>query len=174
MTNHRTTTRVRKPGIGKTLLVAVVTAVATACGLWMIGRLVEQNDTQGRRADQAVQTAVQLCNQVRQLGGACVVNPEELRGEPGAQGPPGPQGLAGSDGRNGVDGINGVNGKDGVAGPPGPQGDKGAKGDTGAAGQAGAPPAGWSWTDGLGFTHICTRDPASPDTAPTYTCTGPP
>lgn len=83
----------------------------------------------------------------------------------GAQGPTGEQGVPG------VDGQPGVNGKPGIQGPVGPTGPIGAKGDPGIAGAAGAPPAVFSWTDTLGFTHLCTRDPASPDSAPTYACT---
>jgi hypothetical protein len=50
------------------------------------------------------------------------------------------------------------------AGPPGPTGPQGVQGPSGS------PPAGWTWTDELGRTYHCQRDPSSPDTAPTYTC----
>lgn len=48
------------------------------------------------------------------------------------------------------------------AGPPGP---------AGPVGPQGPPPTSWKWTDELGRTYNCTRDPSSPDSAPTYTCT---
>jgi collagen triple helix repeat protein len=158
------------PRRGRPILVLVITLVATAVGVWLLIKMVEQNDTQNRRADQAVQSAVQLCQQVRQLGGACVVNPEELRGEPGAQGVPGPQGLPGSNGRDGIDGQPGAQGPQGEPGPAGPRGDTGS---TGPQGPAGPPPASWTWTF-LGITYTCTRDTGSPDAAPTYTCSSPP
>jgi hypothetical protein len=50
------------------------------------------------------------------------------------------------------------------AGPPGPTGPQGLPGT------AGQPPAGWTWTDTLGRTYQCTRDPKSPDSSPTYSC----
>lgn len=50
------------------------------------------------------------------------------------------------------------------AGPPGPTGPQGVQGPPGS------PPAGWTWTDELGRTYHCQRDPSSPDSAPTYTC----
>jgi hypothetical protein len=50
------------------------------------------------------------------------------------------------------------------AGPPGPAG------PAGPPGADGKPPAGWTWTDVVGRTYECRRDPSSPDSAPTYTC----
>jgi hypothetical protein len=149
--------------------VAVITLVTVAFGFWLFTHVVDRAEAQNRRADQAVQSAVQLCDQVRQLGGACVVDPKELRGEPGPGGPPGPQGPQGAqgpDGDPGPSGPAGPSGPVGVAGQPGEAGPAGAKGDPGAAGQ---PPASWTWSF-LGTTYTCTRDPGSPDAAPTYSC----
>lgn len=93
----------------------------------------------------------------------------------------GPQGAVGAAGR-GIKSVSTTNGElvvtydDGStadagplpAGPPGPVG---PAGPSGAQGPPGSPPAGWTWTDELGRTYQCARDPESSDTSPTYTCT---
>ncbi|MGW4114832.1 hypothetical protein ACWEFJ_28490 [Actinosynnema sp. NPDC004786] len=143
-------------------------------------------DRQQRAAAEAAQ---QLADQVRAMGGTPTVQPP-TPGERGEPGPPGPPGGPGRDGKDGVAGTSppclaepgqcrGADGT-GVPGPPGPPGANGVDGQPGrdgAPGQDGAdgrPPAGWTWIDGDGRTQSCTRDPGSPDTAPTYTCTAAP
>jgi hypothetical protein len=150
--------------------IAILTAILTAAGLWLTIKIVDQSNTKDRQVDQAVESAVKLCQQVRQLGGACVVNPEELRGEPGPGGPPGPVGPQGPSGPQGDPGSAGLQG---VPGVPGEKGDPGVQGPVGPAGAQGAPPASWTWTF-LNFTYTCTRDAGSPDSAPTYTCAASP
>lgn len=89
----------------------------------------------------AVASAEQLCAQVRQLGGTCVVDPASLKGEPGPEGPAGPvgpPGLDGADGAQGPAGADGAPGPTGPAGPAGPQGPAGVDGQPGADGTDGA------------------------------------
>lgn len=118
-----------------------------------------------------------LANQVTHLGGTPVVP------APGERGPVGP---AGRDGRDGDDGTTpaclseppqcrGANGADatGAPGADGQPGKDGTDGKDGRDGVDGKPPAGWTWTDSNGREQRCTRDPASPDTDPTYACTAP-
>lgn len=50
--------------------------------------LVQAVNREEEKAEQAVSAVDQLCGQVRALGGVCVVDPADLRGEPGPQGPP--------------------------------------------------------------------------------------
>jgi hypothetical protein len=75
--------------------------------------------------------------------------------------------------------VCGVNGLPGPAGPQGPQGEQGAQGEpgpqgpsgpAGPQGQQGQPPNSWVAPDGQGGLLFCTRDPGSPDEAPTYSC----
>jgi len=80
-------------------------------------------------------------------------------------GPPGPIGAAGAPGTAGQDGQPGTTGAPGPTGPPGPAG---SPGPSGAPGQ---PLASWTWTSALGIRYTCSRDPGSPDVAPSYTCT---
>lgn len=70
--------------------VAVLLVAGVFGAVWTINALNSRTDLQEQRADQAVYTAVQLCEQVRQLGGACVVDPSVLRGAQGETGPRGP------------------------------------------------------------------------------------
>lgn len=90
----------------------------------------------------------------------------------------GPQGAAGTPGR-GIKSVSTTGSElivtydDGTSAdagslPPGPPGPQGPQGQPGADGK---PPAGWTWTDVLGRRYTCARDPNSPDSAPTYTCT---
>jgi hypothetical protein len=64
--------------------------VAFAALAFAATQYVTRANEQEQRADEAVSAADQLCAQVRQLGGLCVVDPEELRGPAGEAGPPGP------------------------------------------------------------------------------------
>lgn len=103
-------------------------------------------------------------------------------GPVGPAGPPGPQppcvdrpsGCVGPGGPEGPEGapaepIPGPRGDPGesVQGPPGPAGPPGPEG---APGQPGSPPTSFRFTDALGREQQCTRDPESPDSAPTYSC----
>lgn len=159
--------------------IAMAAAVLLAVALWW--SLATRAEQEQERADAAVESAVQLCAQVRALGGACVVDPEDLRGDPGPAGMPGPPGPPGPTGPAGDDGDDGQAGSPGSAGSAGPVGPSGVTGDTGPAGAPGdagptgppgnngAPPQSWQWMF-LGIAYTCTRDPGSPDDAPTYTC----
>ncbi|MEO3925451.1 hypothetical protein ABGB07_16510 [Micromonosporaceae bacterium B7E4] len=128
------------------VIVVVATALIAATGGWAWARLDRQAAVEQRRAATAVSGAEQLCQQVRQLGGECVVDPANLRGEQGPagpEGPPGPPGLPGRDGRPGDPGPPGEPGPPGDPGPagaPGPSGPNGEPGATGPDGPAG--PAG--------------------------------
>lgn len=173
----------------------------------LLAFLVTQSLSNSRRADRnsavavdAIDAANRNCQEVRRLGGVCVVNPSELpkpdtgpqgpRGETGPQGPPGP---AGQDGRNGspgpvgpmgppgppgVAGADGRNGSDGVDGAPGPPGPAGQDGTDGRDGQDGKPgpacPQGYTLTP-IEFleTHFlaCTAD-VDPSPSPTPTPEG--
>lgn len=132
-----------------------------------------------------------LADQVEDLGAVPVVDPPQPgdpgpQGDPGEVGPPGrdgdpgPAGPPGSTGPAGPSGPPGPAGSAGDSGPPGPQGDPGPAGVDGQPGAAGAdgadgqPPASWTWTDSEGRTQSCARDPDSPDSAPTYTCSAEP
>lgn len=92
------------------------------------------------RANRAVTSVDQLCQQVRQLGGTCVVDPATLRGDAGPAGPQGVPGIPGRDGADGATGAVGPSGPPGPTGGPGPTGDAGQPGPIGPAGPAG--PAG--------------------------------
>ncbi len=121
-------------------MAAVAAAVLLVVALWQWTQTTDRADTEGRRAETAITSAEQLCQQVRQLGGACVVDPSTLRGDPGPAGPQGPDGPPGLPGREGVDGWPGRPGPQGPAGPAGPQGPAGPAGEQGPAGPSG--PAG--------------------------------
>lgn len=127
----------------RTAVVLLATAVAfTALGFLLAG-LAGSRDRAQSRADRAVVSAEQLCAQVRQLGGQCVVDPASLRGPAGPAGPPGPPGLPGRDGLDGVPGTPGAPGTPGPAGAAGAAGTPGPAGEPGPAGPAGPPgPAG--------------------------------
>jgi hypothetical protein len=110
-------------------------------------------------------------------GEAGVQGPPGPQGETGARGPRGFPGAQGPQGDPGADGETGTSGASGPAGESGPQGEPGPAGPSGADGQDGTdgqPPASWTWTDPSpgGQTYTCNRDAGSPDSAPTYTCTG--
>src|SRR5581483_11022131 len=128
---------------------------------------------QQHRADQASAAATQACDQLKALGYPCPFDTAKFRGEQGPEGAQGPQGPQGPAGDPGAPGPQGVAGPQGPAGQKGDTGAAGAQGPAGPGGPQGAPPASWSWPDPVvpGLIHTCSRDAASPDTAPTYTCT---
>lgn len=115
------------------------------------------------------------CGQADQVQQAPVAGPA---GQPGGMGPagadstvPGPAGPAGPPGADSqVPGPAGPAGQDStVPGPPGQ--DSTTPGPPGPSGPPGQPPVGFTFTDSTGTQQTCTRDPASPDDAPLYTCT---
>lgn len=146
-------------------------------GFWL------QADQESTRADAAVVTAEDLCDQVEALGGECVRDPGQLKGDPGPEGPPGPAGTditgmacvggafvvtysdgtvesfgdciaeAGPSGDDGSDGTNGENGADGTDGEPGAAGPSGPAGEQGPAGEDGA-----DGEDGRGITSAKCND----------------
>jgi len=147
------------------LVAAAGIAVALIVGR-MTASLGAEREVQAQRAETAIVSAEQLCAQVQELGGSCVVDVTTLRGEPGQpgpagepgqpgeagapgedgrpgpSGPPGPAGSPGPAGRDGQDGTAGAGGAPGAvgpAGPPGPAGERGAQGDRGPAGERGEP-----------------------------------
>lgn len=129
--------QIRRSGRKRTILAAVLGLMAGALLFWWLSSLSHRADTQARRADAAVSGAEQLCQQVRQLGGACVVDPSSLKGDPGPAGPEGPVGPPGIPGQDGDDGAMGPVGLTGPVGPLGPAGKDGAAGAPGAAGPPG-------------------------------------
>jgi hypothetical protein len=126
----------------------LVLATAVVAGVligYTIARLGQYAKWERARANQATATAEQLCQQVRQLGAICVLDPANLpRGEPGAQGLPG---IPGATGRVGSSGPTGPPGRPGPSGAPGAAGADGAAGPAGPAGPMGPPgpacPDGW-------------------------------
>lgn len=79
--------RLRRPR--NVVILAVVAMLCTALG-WALAQLAADREAEATRAENAVVTAEQLCQQVRQLGQQCVADPDELRGDPGEPGEPGP------------------------------------------------------------------------------------
>lgn len=141
--------RGRRRLVWLTALALAAIVIAYLTGLNQYRRTKDEQ----QRADQAATAVDQLCQQVRQLGGTCAVDPDAFRGEPGPEGPPGPQGPPGLPG---LDGVDGQDGADGAEGPPGPQGPVGPEGPAGPPGPAGpqgpsgeAGPAGPSCPDGM-------------------------
>lgn len=135
----------------------------------------------GGQAAAELGAACQQAAEVQQAAAAAPGPPGEL----GPRGPKGDKGDPGADGQSppcladpphcqGADGQDGVPGSAGVPGPAGPQGEPGPAGVDGQDGAPGHPPAGWTWVDGDGRQQSCTRDPGSPGSAPTYTCTADP
>jgi hypothetical protein len=175
-------------------LIGLIALAGAFFALWM--HSIDQDHQLGdvsKRADVNASTAQTLADQVRSLGEQPIVLPPEpgergATGDTGPAGPQGPQGPAGQPGRDGqtppclseppqchgADGPPGVAGKDGAPGAPGAPGKDGTDGTPGQNGTDGQPPASWTWTDDAGRTQSCTRDPGSPDSAPTYTCTASP
>lgn len=156
------------------LILGVLTVLLIGAGLTVF--LIDRS--------QRIDDITALAQQVTELGGTPVVQ---------APGLPGPEGRPGRDGRDGADGTDGVtpacvsepaqcrgangdagaSGADGVDGQPGKDGADGKDGRDGIDGISGQPPASWTWTDAAGREQTCTRNPDSPDTAPTYSCTAP-
>lgn len=145
-------------GNRRTLIALIAAVIALGFGAYAVLGVVQVNRraaSERSRANTATSSAQQLCQQVRQLGGTCVVDPAQLRGDPGPAGPQGAVGPAGVPGLDGLDGSPGAIGPvgspgatgsagdagpvgpQGPAGPTGPQGDPGPTGEPGAAGPAG-------------------------------------
>lgn len=162
------------------LVVVLTAAMFTLIG-YSIRSATIRADAEEQRANAAVSGAEQLCQQIRvQYGGACVVDPSTLKGDPGPAGPEGPIGPMGLPGRDGEDGAPGAPGPTGPAGPMGahgPDGAQGAQGPQGPQGPAGeAGPAGPQCPTG---THpetvtvitsngpktmaVCVHDPPPPE-----------
>jgi hypothetical protein len=129
--------------------IVVMGLLLVASMIWALTRASDETQQQAERADRAAVGAEQLCQQVRQLGGVCAVDPASLRGDPGPIGPPGPPGVPGVPGRDGVDGASivgpsgapGADGKDGVNGTDGKDGVDGRDGVDGMS--PAACPSGW-------------------------------
>lgn len=120
------------------LIAATMIALGLIGGLgggWLMTYTRAEDETQ--RANEAVADLEDVCAQVEELGQTCVEDPEELRGDPGAEGPPGPSGPPGEDGADGEDGSPGPVGPSGGPGPTGPPGADGSDGGSGADGQDG-------------------------------------
>jgi len=131
---HRT---IRRSGRKRTVMAALVGAIAGGVLFWGLSSLSSRADTETSRADAAVSGAEQLCQQVRQLGAACVVDPSTLKGDPGPAGPEGPVGPPGIPGRDGENGGVGPVGPTGPVGPGGAAGKDGEQGEQGPAGPVG-------------------------------------
>lgn len=167
--------------------IAAMVVVSVLALAWFVLQARQEATSATIAAANNAAVAQRLADQVRQLGQQPVVEPPQ-RGEPGPrgdQGPagpkgdtgsagePGPSGVPGLPGSNGSPGSPGVDGKPGEAGPAGAQGEPGPAGPSGQPGKTGPPPSSWTSTDPVtGVTYKCVRDTESPDTAPTYTCTG--
>lgn len=140
------------------VIAAMVIAAGMAGGavvhLWMAGQEAEQGEAA------AIASAEDLCDQVEALGRTCVQDPNDLKGDPGAEGPQGPPGEPGPTGPTGPEGdagptgpagptgeagptgatgADGTDGQDGATGPTGPQGEAGPPGPAGPAGPEGPP-----------------------------------
>jgi tetrahydromethanopterin S-methyltransferase subunit F len=143
---------------------ARVLAACQVCSLEEISRLVAAAVAAQPSGPSTAQMAVAIAEYAR-------ANPDRFVGPKGDMGPRGETGAKGDAG---------------VAGPKGDVGDPGrpptaeeirAATDAELAGNPdkyrglpGRPPAGWTFTDGLGEAHSCSRDAGSPDDAATYTC----
>lgn len=120
-------------------IVAIIAVLAFLLAGYAVVQIQAQAHRQRVRAERAVVSAEQLCEQVRRMGGQCVVDPSRLRGEPGPPGAPGAPGLPGRDGPAGPPGAPGSTGPTGPAGVAGSPGPPGAPGATGPPGPAGSP-----------------------------------
>jgi hypothetical protein len=130
-------TRLRRKSRWRVVGIVLLAGVAIFLAGLSSSRLTDRAASESDRADRAVSGVEQLCQQVRQLGGTCVVDPNSLRGDTG---PAGPQGQPGPEGIPGRDGTNGTDGQPGATGPPGeqgPTGDRGPQGEPGVQGPAG-------------------------------------
>lgn len=171
-----------RDGVGHRLLVVVMLLTLLGVAGLAFGFFVQlqRGNAQSDAIRSLASSSTALSDQVRALGAVPVVTPEQIAGpagEAGPAGPAGPQGPAGAPGAAGAAGASGAPGAAGAAGAPGSPGAPGAAGAPGAPGADGAdgapgqPPAGFTFVDGRGRTQTCARDTASPDSAPTYTCT---
>lgn len=162
--------RMRTNSRKNTVAVALAALSLVALG-WMGSLLTDRADNEQQRADAAVSGAEQLCQQVRQLGGACVVDPSTLRGETGPEGPAGPPGIPG---QTGQDGEPGPAGPAGPVGSPGPAGKEGPAGEPGPAGPTGpmGPPGPAGPPGPMGPAGTC-PDGTHLDTVTVLTATGP-
>lgn len=138
----------RKRTHRRLIIVTIATALLFGFLGYTVARLGQYADWEKRRANQATYTAEQLCEQVREMGAICVLDPAKLpqgeRGEPGAPGAPGAPGQQGERGPAGPPGLPGLEGSPGPSGPVGLQGPPGPQGPQGPAGANGVPcPAGW-------------------------------
>lgn len=136
-----TTDVLRRRGRRRTIIMVLALVAAFVLFEWQLTRLGDDLEASRSQTSTAVASAEQLCEQVRSLGGTCVVDPAELRGEPGPEGPPGPAGppgIPGDTGEQGPPGLTGLPGAVGPTGPPGTDGVDGKDGATGPAGPAGA------------------------------------
>lgn len=183
-----------------TRLVGIIVGAALIVASIMLGlgynETASRVDELRQQAATNADAAEALAEQVRSLGQEPVVDVSELRGPrgrpgepgergpagprgrpgegergpPGPSGPPGPPGPEGEPGQPGGPGPTGPPGEPGEAGPQGEPGPAGPTGETGPQGEPGEPPASFTFEDALGRDQVCTRDPESPDSAPTYTC----
>ena len=132
--------RVRQRQRRRTIVALVGTMVIAAGLVWAGTQLGHRADREQKRADTAISGAEQLCQQIRQAGMTCAINPEDLKGERGPEGPAGPPGPPGVPGLPGEDGTDG---RPGATGPPGAHGEPGSAGSAGKDGAQGDPgPAG--------------------------------
>lgn len=132
-------------------IIAALVALTLAMGGLLL-RATFHSEQKAERQSQVASTAIgaaeSLCQQVRALGGSCIVEPKSLPSPAAVPGPPGPPGRPGPPGP-GVSGPPGPRGSPGAAatpaaGPPGPPGLPGLPGDMpspvpGPPGQDGAP-----------------------------------
>lgn len=107
--------------------VVFVLGVVTAVAIGMAVNAERRYET--NRADNALVALQQACDQVAQLGGRCVTEPSQVRGNAA----PGIPGLPGRDGRDGI----------GIPGPIGPSGPAGPQGETGPASESSCPLVGY-------------------------------
>ena len=108
----------------RAVIVLILTALLFALLGYTVARLGQHADWETRRANVATVTAEQLCEQVRQMGAICVVDPADL--PQGDRGEAGPMGLQGEQGRQGAQGDPGPSGPSGSPGPEGPAGADGS------------------------------------------------
>lgn len=119
-----------------------------------------QNGTNGQNGANGANGAAGAAGPIGPAGPTGPAGPSGRAGPSGSPGPPGPSGPAGADAGQ-IQGPTGPAGATGSVGPVGP---------AGADGHDGKPPTAWQWIGPDGIRYVCTRDPASEDTAPAYSC----
>lgn len=125
----------------------IVSLVGLALLVFAFFSVQRRSDEQGDAIRSLASSATALSDQVRSLGEAPVVSPQQIAAPaavastPGAPGAPGSAGAPGVQGLPGGDGAPGAPGAVGPAGPPGPEGQPGADGAAGADGAPGQPGA---------------------------------